>query len=280
LAKNKKYTRNLYYFSYFLVPLHFYYLSKEKYRLSFFCFLFSLNSVLYGLAYFSRAAFVSYGLLYLAMLIILFGTLNATTKNFIKKFLLISISIVLAYFIYITNQRFTKNMKYAAEISSKSTIQDVKLYSYVDYLSQWYSNGMYVLNSYNNKTFQGQISLQPILSLMGQYHIIDYNPNSYMRLRKQLWPKHWYMFNGFVAYSVFDYGYFLTFFLALIYYYYVVKLKPKNKNIPLFNLLILVLLIQLPLFAIFYSTVGTIVIPFLMLIPILIYLKTTIKLKT
>ena len=41
-------TTYLYGFSYFLLPLHFYYLSINKYKLSFFSFLLSLNIILYG----------------------------------------------------------------------------------------------------------------------------------------------------------------------------------------------------------------------------------------
>lgn len=269
----------LYYFSYFLIPLHFYYLGKRKIRLSILCFVFSLNSILYGLTYFSRSVFVNYALLYLSFLFLLYGTFNFQTKRYIKISAIIIVVMFAAYFIDATNKRFTDNQSYESLIPASSVIQNPVLYSYLDYLSQWYHNSMTILYSYDFKTFSGQISLQPVLFLLGQYRIINYNSLDYENLRMSLWPEQWDRFNGIVAYSIYDYGYIVSIMLSLFYYYIVRKLGPKNNRISLLNLFYLVLLIQLPLMAIFYSTVGGILIPSLLLIPIYLYLRTTIKNK-
>ena len=269
----------LYNFSYFLIPLHFYYLGKQKYLLSFLCFILSLNIILHGLTYFSRSVFVLYGLLYFAFMNLLYNTYNQKTKKFITKIIVVLGIVFLTYFAYVSYDRFNANYYYSTNISSKSSIQDPLIYSYFDYLSQWYKNGMHVLNSYDFKTFNSQITFQSIISILGRYEIIDYDTDNYMALRKHLWPQHWFTFNGLVAYSVYDYGYTISLFLALIYYYITKKLKPKNNCISLPSLFIIILLIQIPIMSIFYSTVSEIVIPFLLLIPISIYLKTTISLK-
>ena len=263
----------LYGFSYFLIPLHFYYLSKKNYWLSFWCFVFSLNLVLFGLTYFSRSVFVHYAFIYIAFLIIIFGTLENKVKKYIKNIVYLLLGLMAVYFINISVRRFTTDNFYAETIPSNSFIQDPVLYSYFDYLSQWYYNSMYVLNTYNLKTFNGQISSQSILSLLGQYNIISYNTNTYFALRQQLWPLHWYTFNGFVAYIIYDLGYLLAIVFSLIYYLIILKLRPKNNQISVLNLFLIVLLIQLPLLAIFYSAFAGIVIPMLFLIPILLYMK-------
>lgn len=266
-----------FYFSFFLIPLHFYYLHKKKYALAFVCFLFSLNLILNGLTYFSRSAFVHYGLLYLAFLTIFYGTLSAKTKSIIKKVIVIAGVLMGLYFISITTNRFDNDSVYEENIPLDSPIQDPALYSYLDYLSQSHFNGMYVLDSYDFNTFKGQTALQPVLALLGQYGLINYHSADYKELRKKLWPEHHYTFNGLVSYSVFDFGYIITLILALIYYYYISKMKPKNSTIYLEDLFSVVLVIQIPLLAIFYSTISVIIIPLLFFIGIHYYLKTAIE---
>lgn len=263
----------IYGFSYFLIPLHFYYLAKKNYRLSLWCFIFSLNIILYGVTYFSRAVFAHYTFIYISFLIILYGTLENRIKKSIKKIMFILIGLVVLYFVNISVKRFTTDDVYAENIPSNSYIQEPVVYSYFDYLSQWHYNSMYVLSNYDNSNFGGQISLQPVLSLLGQYNIIDYKSSDYVDLRRRLWPLHYYTFNGFVAYVIYDFGYFLAVIFSLIYYYIIIKLRPKNNQISLLNLFLIVLVIQLPLFAIFYSTLGGILIPLLLSIPIFVYMK-------
>jgi len=265
----------IYGFSYFLIPLHFYYLSKRNYRLSFLCFLFSLNIVLYGLTYFSRSVFVHYGFIYISFLIILYGTLDKKIKIYIKYVMSVLMSLMIAYFVSISFKRFGADTLYAETIPSSSFIQDQVLYSYFDYLSQWYNNNMDLLNAYSFKIFNGQISFQSLLSLLGNYGLINYDTNAYSALRQQLWPLHWYTFNGFVAYIIYDFGYILTMLFSFYYYFVVYYLRPKKNQISLLSLFLLVLLIQIPLLAIFYSALGGIIIPLLLLIPIFIYMKVS-----
>jgi hypothetical protein len=263
----------LYYPSIFLIPLHFYYLSKRKFKLSLVCFIFSLNFVLHGMVYFSRAALIHYVLLYFSFLYILRMTLDSQTKRNIVRLSAVIGILTAGYFMYITDVRFSKDELYAGAIPIDSFIRDPVLFSYFEYLSTWYNDSMYVLNSYNFETFTGQISLQPVLSLLSHFGLLDYNTADYMELRKSLWPLHWYRFVGFVAYSVFDYGYLLTVIFSLVYCYMIAKLKPLNNSTSLLDLFAMVLLIQLPLFAIFYSTVGGLLLPLLFLIPIYGYLR-------
>lgn len=266
-------SNHLYYLSYYLIPLHFYYLSKREFALSITCFIFSLNIILFGMTCFLRSVFIHYIFIYISFLYILYNTFDAQIRRSIMRYVVTFGMLFAGYFIYITNSRFAQDKLYAEIIPRDSFIQEPVLFSYFDYLSQWYSNSMYVLNSYDFETFRGQISFQSVLGLLSHFGLLDYITADYMNLRQTLWPKHWYMFNGLVAYSVFDYGYFLTVVLSLFYCYVILKLKPVNNSISLLNLLVMVLLIQLPLMAIFYSTVGGLMFPILFLIPVYGYLR-------
>lgn len=267
----------LFNFSYFLIPLHFYYLGKRKFGLSILCLIFSLNIILHGLTYFSRSVFIHYILVYLAFLYMLFSTFDRRFRRLLRISVSIAAVLFATYFIYISNQRFTGDKQYADLIPQKSLIQDPVVYSYFDYLSQWYPNGMKVLDSYNFESFNGQVTMQPVLSILGQYNIISYSSDSYVSLRKRLWPENWWTFNGFVAYTIYDYGYLFSFIILSLYVYAIKKSSPIAGRISVMKLFILVLLIQLPLVAIFYSNAGAIVIPLLFLIPIAFYLKVKIN---
>ena len=268
---------NLYYFSYFLIPLHFYYLSRKKIKPALICFIFSLNIIIYGFTYFSRIAIANWGLIYFSFLVLLYNTLAPQYQKNIKRAVLILGSTFAFYFIYVTNERFADNSNFNSLIPRESKIQDPVMYSYIDYLSQSYYNGMFVLSNYSFETFKGQLSTLPVLTLLGHFNISDFSPTDHMKLRRHLWPLNYYTFNGYVAYLVYDFGYILTLIISILYSFYTSRLRPKEGEITISKLFLLVLLIQIPIFSIFYSAIGTIILPFLLLIPIQLYIKTTLK---
>lgn len=266
----------LYLVSFFLIPLHFYYLSKGLNRLSILCFLFSLNIILFGLTYFSRVSFIIYSLTYISMFIILRDSLKIETRKAIFKGLFFFGAIIFVYFISITIKRFGEDDYYANIISSSSLVKDPVQYSYIDYLSQGYYNGMYLLNEYNGQIFNGQLSFQNLLNTFGNQgiiRIINFDTNDYYTLRKVIWPNHYYTFNGLTAYLIYDFGYLLATIFSLIYYLVVVKLRPRKKRISISNLFVLVLLVQLPHSAIFYSSFSAIVLPLFIFFGIKFYLR-------
>ncbi|KKX51743.1 hypothetical protein L950_0203810 [Sphingobacterium sp. IITKGP-BTPF85] len=89
-------------FAYFLLPLHFYYLHKNKNRLAIICLILSLNIILLGLTYFSRAVVVQYLFLYVALLYAFYGTISKNSKRVMKKTFFVMGGILLIYFIDIS----------------------------------------------------------------------------------------------------------------------------------------------------------------------------------
>lgn len=264
----------LYYFSYFMLPLHFYYLHKNKYWLSLLCFILSLNIILYGLTFFSRAVVVQFFLLYGALLYLLYGTLKVNVQKIIKFSIIILGSISVIYFIDVSQRRFEEDRVqaklYSYTIPVDAVVQDPLLFSYLDYSSQGFINGFEVLELYEGKGFDGALTLQSITSFF-KSPMDNYEATKY---RQQLWPKHYsYSFNGFTAYAVYDYGIIGSIFFCLIYFFIIRKLRPISGNINLKNLFLLTLLIQIPLMSIFYNQLIGILLAFIALIPLWFYMK-------
>lgn len=271
-----------YYSAYFLFPLHFYYLSIKKYKLAFICFILSLNIVLYGLTFFSRAVVVQYSLMYLATIWMLYGSLDYRVKKNIKRVGLILSVLVLLYFINISNKRFKEDRSttdlYTLAIPSDAIVKDPVLYSYLDYSSQWVYNGFELIKLYDFETFKAQITFQPLLGIAQQFGVISYDPESYAKLRRSLWPNPYgYSFNGYPAYLVYDYGIIGAILFSTIYFWIIRKLRPKNGVIDVYDLFLITLLIQLPLMAIFYSQMANISIALIIAIFLRIYLKYSLK---
>ena len=260
----------LYYFSLILIPLHFYYISKGEIKLSILCLLGSLGIIFHGLAYYSRVTSVHWIFLYVSLFIFTSNAIHPKHLKNLKKGLVLFIIAVVLQFIVIGSYRF---LEYKG-IGRTSIIQDAQIYSAVHYLSQSFKYGMSTLKDYNYQTFQGQLSLIDIYSLLSIFGIIDWDYDTFYQLRRQLWPTQYYTFNGLVSYSIYDYGYILTFLLFIGYYYFIKSIKSNFHSIYLTDLLIVFILIQIPLFAIFYSAVRGIAILSVLLIPIIYILKS------
>lgn len=256
--------------SYFLIILHFYYLKSGNYKKAILCFILSLNLILYGLTFFSRWTLANYMLIYGLSFFLFKNSVSHKAKKRIKKFSTILAVGLLFVFISISFNRFDEDVSYANKISANSKIQNPTAYSFFDYLSQSHGNGMKLLNDYNFNTTIGQNSFSSILKLLAQYKVI--NKFDYAETRKKMMPDNYWRFNGLVAELVYDFGYILTLILALLYYIVVKKFKPKKNSISLLNAFLIILLLQIPLLAIFYSSLASLIIPLILLIPIYLFL--------
>ncbi|TXD50337.1 MULTISPECIES: O-antigen polymerase [unclassified Polaribacter] len=256
--------------SYFLIVLHFYYLKKGSYKMSIYCFILSLNIVLYGLTFFSRWTIVNYVLLYFLAFFMFKNSLDKKIRKKIFRISTIFVSILIFLFVSISYNRFDENISYSNKIPRSSIIQNPTAFSLFDYLSQSHVNGMRILDDYNFETFNGQASFSALLSLLEQYGII--NEYNYLEIREEMLPDNYWLFNGLVSELVYDFGYIITFILAIFYYLIVKKLRPIGNAMSLKNAFIIILLLQVPLLAIFYSSVASLVMPLILLIPIYLYL--------
>lgn len=265
----------IYGLSYFMMPLHFYFLSKHKYKLSIICFILSLNIILKGALYFSRYVIIEFSLLYISMFLISRNTLSKKTIKTLQQIGFIFFSILLIIFISISEIRFDDSTN-TYLVPYSSVIKDPVVYSYIDYLSQWYFNGADVLRDYDFETFNGKITFSSLNEILGRFNIITYSPTDYQDLRMQLWKGNWYTFTGFTAYSIYDYGIAGSLIFCIFYFLIIVKISLKDGSISITNYFLVSLLIQIPLMAIFYSQMGNLVYPILYYLFIATYLKMKI----
>lgn len=265
-------------FAHFLLPLHFYYLSVKKYKLSLVCFILSLNIVLLGMTYFSRAVVIHYVFLYIGMLFLLYGIFTDKIKRNIKIIGIFVGVLATLYFLDVSVRRFEEDAdlarKYGKTIPVGAITQNPLVFSYLDYLSQGYLNGFEVMQLYRGEGFDGAITFEKLSIMMTSEY------ETYLRLKKRqrLWPYHYsYSFTGYPAYSLYDYGIFGSVILGFIYYFFVWRMRPKRQTLSMRNLFWIVLLIQIPLISIFYSEVGGLIIALILALFIWIFLKFNLK---
>lgn len=268
----------LHYFCYFLLPLHFYYLSRNRTKLALICLVLSFNVVLFGLTYFSRAILLQYTLVYLILFFFLRHTIGGSSRKLMKRVLFGFVGVIGLYFISISQSRFENNSYYSDKVPDESLVKNEQLYSYFDYLGQGLYNNHEVLKLYDGNTFSGQLTFQSLLSYLNQFGLIDYNAKAYKDLRETLWPfPYFYTFNSYTSYVIFDFGLVFGIVFSIIYLMIVKKVNPISNTIGIEKLMLVSLLIQVPIMAIFYNQIGTILLAFLIYFPINYYLKYKFK---
>lgn len=239
--------------SFFLVPLHFYYLTKKKYLISTLCLIFSFNIVLNGLSIFSRSTFLLYFVLYLFYLPFFYVTLESRTRNIIKITGIAIMGLLAVFFVMITENRFGNVLAYTDAASSHSFIKSPELYSLVDYASQWFNNYNEVMADYRFETLNGEISFPFFLVIADKLDLLRYAPDQNLMTLQSIWGDHYSTFNGLIADLVFDFGYFGAALFVLLYSFVVRFIRPVRAEISLGRLLVLGVIFTFPAMGIFNS---------------------------
>lgn len=241
----------LYPTSYFLVPIHFYYLINKNYKKSFIALLLSTNIILYGLTIFSRSGFIEFALLYLVYLVLFFNKLGRRPRRLLIGISIPLLGLCIFIFSLITSNRFEKTLMYVNAVQSKSFTNSPALYSILDYLSQWYKNGFEVMEMYSYKTLNGQLSLPFFYLVADKLKILPYSSNLVESELWKLWGNHFDKFNGISSNLLFDFGYFGTIIFMILYLIIVNKLKPFKGEIVFNKFLILGIIFLIPATGIF-----------------------------
>lgn len=259
----------LYNLSYILLPLHFYYQTTGEKKYSFWCGLFSTNIVLYGMTFFSRWTILLFILLYLSLWILCNHMIPEDIRLKMKKTIRVVAILSAILFVSISVSRFTNNKLYEAErIAPDARIQNPVLYSFFDYLGQNNSSGLFLLNKYKGTTFRGTYTVSNIHSLLYGFGLTG--ESSFNERRSKLWGEYAGGFSGWATYTVYDYGYILAFVVAFTYYYLVRKRRSKMS---VDSFISSSFLIQIPLCAIFYSWLSTVVFCFFIYFFIWLFIK-------
>lgn len=258
---------SLYYISYFFIPLHFYFLHIGDVKRGKLCLLFSLNIILFGLTFFSRWTITLYALLFAVHWVIYNKLIPPEIRVQEKKLIKYSLVFLLSFFVFISISRFTDNYEYEKRMSTRSMVQDPTLYSFFDYLGKSNSNGIFQMNKYNGRTFNGGFmfwTLQDMLSVIGITKQSDMTEK-----RDDLWGDKSRSFTCFAVYTIYDVGYMMSFVLGLMCFLYI---KQNGRYITFDKFIVSSLLLQLPLCSIFYSQMPVVVVCLFIFLFVKIYL--------
>ena len=257
--------------AYFLVPLHFYYLQKQKYLISLLCLLFSTNIILFGLTNLSRSAFVTYSLVYLFHLPFFYKKLNQKSRRVMLALTSILLAMALVPFVRITANRFSNVVAYNRATSDQNIISTPEVYSLFDYSGQWYRNSSEVMSNYSFDTLNGELTFTFALTLADKLRLVDYPPEQIERRLYSIWGDHYDKFNGLIANLLFDFGYIGTTLFVLFYFIVVRKLGPVRGELSFVNQLVIGAAFIVPAVGIFNSELKTMTFNTLVIYSLIVY---------
>lgn len=242
--------------AYFLIPIHFYYLVKNKYFLSTLSFLFSLNIALRGLTVFSRSGIIEYLFLYVFYFFFFYDGIKGIIKNFFKnKVFLIIFSAVTTGFGYLVLffYQITENRFKDLQIDSNTFIENPTVFFLFDYASMWFKNSNEVMSLYQFETLNGELSFPLLYIIANKLQLIHYPAGTLEDKLLIVWGDNSNVFNGLIANLLFDLGYFGTFFFAITYFIGLRLFRPIRGKMSFNSLLILGIFFILPAMGIFNS---------------------------
>ena len=260
-------------FGYFSIGLHFYYLSKNNIKESLIHLLLSLNIPLHGLHGLSRSSSILYILLYATFFIYTLPSIDPNYRRKIKLIITLTISILLLPLIIITSNRFSDSYF----VENKSKLKNTAIFSVLDYASQWNQNGIEVLGSYSSdKSMYGSSSTTALTMIINK---IGFKKKNYVHIRDKSMGKYSSWFTGLVATLVYDFGFYLAFIFALIYYYFTRKIAPKNGVVSITQFIWFGLLVPIPLMFFGNNQLSNIIYNIAILYAIIFSLLMKINLK-
>lgn len=218
---------------YLALIFHFVYLVGGDKKRSFIFLLLSFNVVFYTLQAFSRAAIVQYVLIYIAMSLIMYGGLNNEMKRTIKRTMLISLTVLIFFFVTISIYRFGDEGYYY--VPHSAFITNPILYSLVEYASQWFGNGLYILSQYESVDLWYGKSFRPLVDRVFFPFVSDVSYSDYRIASLGVYAS---KFNGLVATVVYDFGFIGALFAFVIWLIGFLYAAPNQGRITLGKLML------------------------------------------
>ncbi len=252
------------YMGYFAIPISFYYFSiNNNKRGGLFLFL-STSSLMAGIAAYSRAQMLVYGLCMIASFFLFQKVLSEQKRKVIKKYTYRAVLILSIIFIYTTINRFSSdNMAYYGDrIPKTSKVQDPIIYSFMDYLGQGFPNGINMLVKYTpEKNFKGSDTFYYSLLFLDYFGIIRWDAQAAVENREKVFGYDGGAFHGYTCSLIYNFGFILTLLFSLVYYSYVWRKVVNSSQVTTTSALMLIYVIIEPTTSIFYSSFGIYVFP-------------------
>lgn len=269
-------TTLLYPIGYLLIPYFFYYLSQQKTAKAILCFFGSMLPVFYGLTYFSRAHMIHFVMIYLVAYYLLRNVLSKNQKKWLKLSMVIMGIGVVIVFNAISSSRFEDHSYSSGSREIVTSSQSSSFVSKVDYFCMWWPNSQELFRRFDGQTMHNGIIIQSVNNFFSTitFGLIPNHSAKRMERRGLLLREYSGSFIGLGAYILYDQGPLLGLILLWLYGWYVRRQKPKGGEVSMHSLLLVFALIQVPLFAIFYSVMDGVLLTLVFMIPIGFYLRT------
>lgn len=232
---------------YLFLVLHFFFLSKQKFKLSLIYLALSLTIPLHGMQGLSRAAPSQYILLYSFMYYYVNESFADKIRTLYRKVLIILFVVILIYLIITSYSRFSNAFYYTNILGGETNPYYLILYSFIDYLSQWIPYGIDSLNFYNldiNFNYSNfRLLYDYIISMFG--FDLKLNIDHFQQIYGDYYASR---FIGLVPTLIYDGGYIFTLLFVILFRILIYK-KNKTDYIHLSQMLKLPLFLSLILMA-------------------------------
>ena len=236
---------------YFLITFHFFYMLNRDFKFSIYCLLGSFVIPIYGIMFLSRSYVILYIMAYACNLLYFYKSLDTKSKARIVQIGTFAIALISTYFLFVTVNRFEGRSDFVFKMSNEWFSSRPVLASLVSYFSQWYRNGLQILDTVGNDFYYGYFSLPYFYIFLQRVGLLDFGNQSFgvflNLLYESVIPNHWPLFNGITAVLYVEFGYMGTVILALIFNRILTSCIRKNKtNNNLSNILLVNVLYVLP----------------------------------
>lgn len=232
-------------------------LCKEQYKKAFKLFLLSCSSLMAGVAFYSRAQILSFFFISITSFFFIKPRINLIVSQLIFKWMKRIVIIAGVGFVMMTISRFSEMDYYADRIPKESVIQNQFFYNMIDYASQgnWY--GITTLDNYSpSKNLHGGQTFRLLYQILGYLNIIDWKAETEDLVINEVYGDAAGAFFGYTTPMVYNFGYFLTFIISLIYNRYVSKTLKSGSFLSIQKYSFLILLLYVAVVSIFYPYWG------------------------
>jgi len=252
---------------YFAIPVFFYYYNLADLKKARQALILSSSSLLAAFALYSRSSIITYILFFVSYFLLIKGTLSTSFIIRIEVMMKKMLAVIIVLFFALTFVRFSAMDYYADRIPKKSIVKNPIAYSMVDYASQGYKNGINELEKYDkSKKLNGTEDFYAIYQVLSFFNVIQYNTEDAVSTIDDAYGNDGGAFHGYTCNMVFNYGYLLTLLFSLSYYFFIKKKVAGKRYVPIEHLIFSSVFLLLPATAIFYSALGLIIVPVLLLL--------------
>lgn len=267
-----RYTAISRYIGLLALPICAYYLEENMYRKALKAFLMSTSTLTAALASYSRADFLSYGLLCVCLFYYVNRSFDKRINNIARKIIMGGGLLAVAVLASITVIRFTSSTMwyYSDRIPESSVVKSPALYSIFDYASMGFPDG---INQLEVHEIDDVMMFEPIiydLNLMLSYfHLTSWNSGDYAQRLAKVYNKPGLnplndagTFHGYACSTIKMFGYTGTLLFSILYYRYV-RRKSCNRIISIGSLSVILFLLNISINSMFYSSIAPAVYPVL-----------------